>query len=684
MGKITDVPSSVSNAGQNKNYTAPTPVSVVLVNAPLDAGYVNIALNQATVDSYISGEISGGRAAQRSLNMWDPSGPLILDIGLESAVNYNYVRITVGGRKWYAFAAAQYRNLTSSQFDLQIDAWTTYQPSIGYSQVERGHVAVAASQNDTAGNDYLDAPEPISAPPVDGVLGATIGDADPSSWKAIVISANSLNVEQFEPHENAVVRLTADTYNDFVQGMNDTYGTAIPGIPDVDPTYPWRDGNTVYVPRVVPVAESTIDGVPAGGGVYVFTVAGLTQYLSIMQNAPWVTNGISAIHLVPGWSVDGGAAGGSPVTPPTSVSSGLWDTARAIPQYVSNVVTHTTGETVLNGWRDSFIANYGVGNYRKLVTSQFCSVELSNGESLTPTHPEFWNGAAISVNLTSEGAHGTNVILRAANYSGPLGSEVGVTIGAGGNTSAPMAGWGINTNGAAVQANQTYSAVYQGIASVQAMVAGYNLANEALFSDFAMTLTGAGSGAATGAIGGAMAGGPGGAVVGAALGVGSTVIQAGGQLAIGSVKAKESLRITGLQLGNGVGSAIKSLNAQVQTARGLSGHAGTHNIAGAWQAVIGRMFKVVVKGPRPADVRSLVSQWRRYGYMIGRAFVPPRLDPMDHYSYWKMTEATVVGAMPQNERMAVAEAFERGTTVWTNVAEIGSQPGNSPRSGISY
>lgn len=86
-----------------------------------------------------------------------------------------------------------------------------------------------------------------------------------------------------------------------------------------------------------------------------------------------------------------------------------------------------------------------------------------------------------------------------------------------------------------------------------------------------------------------------------------------------------------------------------------------------------------------ADVRAkAVSQWTRYGYMVNRPMVPPRLDPMDRFSYWKMRMCTVLGPMPQDARMDIQAAFERGTTVWNNVGEIGTKPNNNPRNGVSY
>jgi hypothetical protein len=84
------------------------------------------------------------------------------------------------------------------------------------------------------------------------------------------------------------------------------------------------------------------------------------------------------------------------------------------------------------------------------------------------------------------------------------------------------------------------------------------------------------------------------------------------------------------------------------------------------------------------DIARAVAMFTRYGYTVNRAFVPSRLDVMDHYSYWQLTEPTVLGLLPQAAREVIGGAFARGVTVWDQVAEIGTEPANNPVAGISY
>lgn len=100
----------------------------------------------------------------------------------------------------------------------------------------------------------------------------------------------------------------------------------------------------------------------------------------------------------------------------------------------------------------------------------------------------------------------------------------------------------------------------------------------------------------------------------------------------------------------------------------------------------GRGPRVVVNGMVAGDVARVVAMFARYGYTVNRAFTPPRLDVMSKMSYWQCSDAVVLGAVPQERRQTIAEAFNRGTTVWTSIAEIGTDVtgSNTPVSGISY
>lgn len=170
-----------------------TPVAVVLVSCPLDREYRNVALNAATVDAYIAAEVVAGRAHSTTVERWSPWSTLQIQLGIAAASGYNYARMTVDGRSWYGFLDAEYLNLTATQYNVTPDHWTTYGPTIGYSNVVRGHVAVAASAAGDIG--YCLEPEPFT--PGD-LIGYASHTPDPlGTPRVLVISTTDLRAEPF-------------------------------------------------------------------------------------------------------------------------------------------------------------------------------------------------------------------------------------------------------------------------------------------------------------------------------------------------------------------------------------------------------------------------------------------------------------------------------------------------------
>jgi hypothetical protein len=128
----------------------------------------------------------------------------------------------------------------------------------------------------------------------------------------------------------------------------------------------------------------------------------------------------------------------------------------------------------------------------------------------------------------------------------------------------------------------------------------------------------------------------------------------------------------------------RALRAVARNAEGVAPTASDLSVASPRLMARGRGPLVSVLGMVPGDVARAVAEFDRYGYTVNRAMVPPRLDPMSKRSYWRTADTTVLGQMPQEARQAVAAAFERGVTVWTTVAEIGTKPTNPPNPGVTY
>jgi murein DD-endopeptidase MepM/ murein hydrolase activator NlpD len=833
IGDIPDFPNLPGQRPTVGETPDVSPVPVVLVYAPIDSDGAATPINAAAVDAYISAEITAGRAHSTTVERWSPWGDLQLQLGFKIGSGYNYARFTLAdGSKWYAYLDAEYLNLTDTRYRVSPDDWTTYAPALGYSMVRRGHVAVAASQSDTYGDQFLLEPEPIDAPPVWGAVNGDALDDALSTWTAVVVSANDLrglgDTPYFEPHRNsgyigaAATQATDATagidsdpqfeiaapeypWSDLVatvgyfwpfspstfnvnngepgdgfrtperpthNGMDMGFGVAnIEGTPikaakggtvtfaGVDGSYGNRvvidhgdgyrstyshmfetpdvsDGETVsggttlggigttggstgnhlhfeiydvaagdyidpmgfmavenpsdlvvgdtplveseiYIPKVTPAIPSTVDGVAAGGGVFTFSMAGLVNYLAIMQNAPWVLDGISSIRLVPSWAVAN--TGGSPSalgTPPRSPSDPEWDTAADIPVYHSELVTAKPTVTAISDWRASALSAAGAGTWRKLLTSQFCEVVVA-GSDQAALMPELIQSSNIQVQAVAGSVSGGSDVALPVNYS-MQGELTAIGLDASGLAGMMTSGYGQALRDPATLdlafAQLGWGNAYNRVVMIQQ----YALAISAAVASAQINL---GTQGVQTLLGSAM-GGPVGLAAGAAN-VATSAISSSLNMGVLDMKLEESVEIAAYQLGVSGIMGSKSVDAVVQAANSQSGRGGFESVGG-WRPAAGAGVSVVVKLPAPDRVRAAISMFERYGYTVGRAMVPPRIDPMDHYSYWQVDDASILGAMPDDARRRLVERFARGTTVWQSVAEIGTRPSNAPRSGVSY
>ena len=868
MVSIVDIPDFPGQPGQRPTPGAPTsvvPVPVVLVSTRLDRGYMNMALNAASVDAFIAAEIAAGRALVESVERWNPWSDLQLEIPLAQGVNYNYARFTLGGRNWYAFITGSYLNLTDTHFTVEPDAWVTYDASVGYSMVTRGHVAVAASQSDTYGDLFCTAPEPILAEPVRGILSANILGSTSAGWTVLVVSANDLrggasspspfwsqhiraadiasannmasaatithdaivqftipaaiypwdsnsglsggvtdtifpghavtnpggtiasgwqwhidnspgrggddfayNFETFRAPAagvvdhfdvagvGMVVRLTLDqptARTSPQQPQGDAYGpifsiwfehcsAAIDG-PCVEGaiigtsgdgygTYPahlhvhaltdhssvagtanracmWgflgagSAAPAVAVPLVKASPVSTIDGVSAGGGAYLFTPQGFAEYMGIMQGAPWVTSGIIDVRLVPSWSVGGGGdATYTPSIPSLNPADSSWSAAAAIPVFVGNVVSSTTNPTVLAGWRDTVMSALGAGIYRKILTSPFIDLLVGAGDATQTFRPDQWQTSGLTFEAVTGAAHGEASIRLQPLYN-LLGNQRGLSVATGGRAGLSHTGYAIAASNTANQDLAPYLNAYSSKQNWFAAQRNRELAvtlgqtniqlNSGAFG-VVTALTGAAGGATGGALGAVT---PGHEISGLALGAGAALgsIGAIGQMATAQAQANNTLTmlaigndtsfdINAYQLGLSGELAVETFDTWWQSLHSASGSGTPSALSSAWRAIVGQAFQAVVVVPSAERVRALLAEWGRYGYMIGQAFVPPRLDPMTHYSYWQLADPTILGSMPQAARELISSAFERGVTIWSVVSEIGTQPDNQPQGSVTY
>lgn len=855
---VNSVPTGVTQAGLDYEYPSDPPfATIVLVNMPADPDHQNVGLNRDAYDTYIDAQIAatgdptvpGGAAwiLGEDQVMYDPEYNLRAKIDYDTAMRlYNYGRIQVAdGRKWYVFYTPVYKNQTVTIFNADIDEFPTFDWTLGYSMIERGHVAVAASQGDTYGNQFLTAPEPIDAAPVRGVLDAALLGSAPDDWTVLVISANDLRGDEggaekfWELHINngsiqeAATLASSATINS--SGVVQTeieepaYPWGIPGPPSPPPGPPengfvpddmlggidgpdvraelqtviafdlavasyadiqitppisgapaspsayWdRDldeaihadpalygvtdpdlapighslhglgirinvtgtqrshltefgfsrfndytytylgpytwdmaipGTTqVFVPEVVESPVSTIDGVAAGGGCYKFTMRGFAEYMTIMQGAKWVLDGIVDIRLVPGWALSGGGDAEFTATKPSrDPSDAMWATAAAIPVFAAEVVSATASPAVLNNWRASALAAVGVSDvWRKLLTSPFTDLLVGNGDGVSSFKPDQWESANIAFEAITGAAHGDpSIRLIPLDYN-ELGTQLGIDTPVGGTAGVTRSGFSSAAANTAAADMAPFQAGYSNDASWQAQFRQRELAQSLGLENIQLSLGAAGVNAIFGggasvakgaAEGGALLGGAVGFLAGAVAGAASApaqlmqaAIQASNAIQLLAVETDGSFDIGAYQLGIAGEAAVFSFSTWWQSLDSVSGSGSPERLASAWRAIIGQAFNVIIAMPSTERINALVSMWKRFGYMIGQAFTPSQLNAMEKFTYWKTDGALITGSTPQEKRQTIAGAFDRGVTVWTNLADIGTDvtDANTPLAGISY
>lgn len=388
MANIDDVPEAVPNAGQGFNYPDPPRFALIeLVNAPLDPDHVNIGANRVAYDTFIDAEIAAGRAlVLRDVNLQNPAHDLSVEIEYETAlIFYNYGRVTIGNRRWYVFYTPRYLNKSVTIFEADIDEVPSYDWALGYSLIERGHVAVAASSGgDTS---YCLEPEPYTP---GALIGYAAYQVDPLGVAAVlVISTTDLTADPF-------VEVDADSANTATDFITDTQVTGEIDAPQPvgDPQpfsyaigngtyddlfyYPYAAspglsaGNTMYRPAVTGASPSSVDGVPAEGGAYLYdSVAQYIEHMALIAHTPWISDGISRAILVPGGS--GGAGSGDPLTPWDHVES----TAAGRPTYHATYSTaQGFDETLAADWTSGLPSDYA--DWTKLRTGPFSGIQLGD------------------------------------------------------------------------------------------------------------------------------------------------------------------------------------------------------------------------------------------------------------------------------------------------------------------
>lgn len=120
--------------------------------------------------------------------------------------------------------------------------------------------------------------------------------------------------------------------------------------------------------------------------------------------------------------------------------------------------------------------------------------------------------------------------------------------------------------------------------------------------------------------------------------------------------------------------AIQGIQAKVSDAK-LAQPTVSGQVGGAsfnWcQGYVGWLVKW--KRIKPNYVRQVGDYFMRYGYYVNRFLIPPPdLKCMSKFTYWQLQNAVVFGDVPEVFRQAVRGILEAGATVWTSPDDIGA------------
>lgn len=711
MNQISDPP-LVQDFGTEFNYAlweANTRIS--LVNVPWNNDYRDVVKfsSKGELDRYIDQRETTESTILTSYAKVNQ--PVRLDIPYNKAIRYNYLRASnpsqpIGNdspRSFYYFITdVRYISPNNTEIVVQLDVWQTfgYDVEFGNCYVERGHIGIANENNfDDNGRTYLTVPEGLD----------TGGE-----YRVINVSRNS--------------RMGPSQYHILVASAVDLAA----------------DAGDVTNPKLVAADGSYLNNLPSGAKYYVFNSGGsLMAYLNTIKEKSWVGQGILSITLIPMITdyIPGFAFGahGTPTAAPESVPQRVirkmkadWrnsnDILSSIPEeyrhlrkfftypYMAIEVTTFSGTPLIakpESWNDSDAT----------VVER---VSMIPPNQRITFHPYKYNSQAdIDDGIGFAGGVGTDDAGDYIDFATVIQSFPTMAI-VNNMASSFLAQ---NAHGIAFQNSQAdwsqqkalrgnqnaYDQASSGMDLANRL--GINSRNQDIMSTglanqyMQQSAIVNGLGGVAGGLGSGMIGGPAGAAIGgASAAFGGMMSNVGAMMQAGHNTDQLALRNSSNAYATGAGinqagyirdtnksladwaargdyeQTIAGIQAKVQDSR-LTQPTTSGQVGGETINVINNDVEISVRWKflDLAHVRAIGDYWLRYGYAINRFVQIPRLDVMTKFTYWKMAETYLsAGMMPESFKQAIRGIFEKGVTVWTNPADIGTiaLSENTPVGGI--
>lgn len=676
---------------------------ITLANVPWDNTYRDIVHDTAfNIDTYINSRPADTLDFQK-VQYAKVDAPIKLNVPINALNKYNYLRASNGIQPvpgdvqqsyYYFIVGIRSINPNTTELTLQLDIWQTFRKRVrfGNCYIERGHIGIANEKAfDNYGRDYLTQAE-----------GIDIGG------------------------EYVIKSKRSETIMSLI-GENEDFSHDILVASTVDLA---ADPGTLAAPKLVAAKGSLFSGLPSGASYYVFRgVSSFKAFMARMSAAPWVTQGIISITVIP------------PVT--RYIPTFGWGTGdyTAAPESSPPAKIHALAPD----WRENLLNNLIPARYRhltKFLTYPYLAIELTTFTG-TPIiiKPEAWNDPdATVVERVCLVPPNQRVTVTPSNYNANTPSNVyngsedngeyidfATLIGSFPTmalvNNAAIGYMASNMNNIAFQ-NQSadwsqQKALRGSEVSYDQAASGMNLANTltgiGIGSDNAQTAQGlqtagyqAIAGAASAVIGG-IGGGPAGIASGigsaamsgvnyaiqanqatAALGIRNSTASASNNASVGNTGyiADTNYNLAQYAARGDYENSIAGINAKIQDVK-LTQPTTTGQVGGEAMNLIHNNMRISLrfKTIDGAAMRAVGEYWLRYGYAVRQfGVLPETLHTMSKFTYWKLSETYLAsGAMTESQKQTIRGIFEKGVTVWRNPNEIGmvDLAANKPLKGIT-
>lgn len=378
-----------------------------LCRVPWDASYRDVVrfVSRETQQQWFE-QAEGVECRPATMHIFN--APARVELPFNEASNWNYLIAyndypeLEGPRAWYYFIQhVEYVNAHCTQLVLMLDVWQSFQHDItlGSCYVTRGHIGIANEhQWDDYGRTYLALPEGLDT-------GAEMVTTN-QTYKSIV------NAQHYNLDGGSL---------DWVD-----YGIIV-----VSTTNLTDSPGTQSKPSLQTATGSIFEGATDGCEVYYCDsrMAYVANIMALGTLYPWVTQGISAIYMVPKIPQDYIDKYGTEVT--KIYGSNVSAEYGKIYQFATGIDSEMRYEDILNvsNFRDNFNIPSRYRNLKKLYCYPYCVVECSS-----------LNGTVIT--YKPEDIQSNNLVVRETYSFAPSGTRINFYIpnynAAGANTISPL------------------------------------------------------------------------------------------------------------------------------------------------------------------------------------------------------------------------------------------------------